>query len=123
MSGQPTGHRSGGRAGRQAARKASVPDRVAFITRTMTPFQVLAEEGLTLIEDNAETILEKVGIEFRETPDALQRFGAAGAQVEGERVRFPRGLARELVKTAPRDFIQHARNPANDVHILSLIHI
>jgi trimethylamine---corrinoid protein Co-methyltransferase len=117
MSAQPTGHRSGGRAGRQAARKASVPDRVPFITRTMTPFQVLSEEGLALIEDNAETILEKVGIEFRETPDALKRFTAAGAQVEGERVRFPRGLARELVKTAPREFIQHARNPANDVHI------
>ena len=117
MSAQPTGHRSGGRAGRQAARKASVPDRVPFITRTMSPFQVLSEEGLALIEDNAETILEKVGVEFRETPDALQRFTAAGAQVDGERVRFPRGLARELVKTAPRDFIQHARNPANDVHI------
>jgi trimethylamine---corrinoid protein Co-methyltransferase len=117
MSAQPTGHRSGGRAGRQAARKASVPDRVPFITRTMTPVQVLSEEGLALIEDNAETILEKVGIEFRETPDALQRFAAAGAQVEGERVRFPRGLARQLVKTAPSEFIQHARNPANDVHI------
>ncbi len=117
MSAQPTGHRSGGRAGRQAARKASVPERVPFITRTMAPFQVLSEEGMALIEDNAETILEKVGIEFRETPDALQRFTAAGAQVEGERVRFPRGLARELVKTAPREFIQHARNPANDVHI------
>jgi trimethylamine---corrinoid protein Co-methyltransferase len=117
MSAQPTGHRSGGRAGRQAARKASVPERVPFITRTMAPFQVLSEEGLALIEDNAETILEKVGIEFRETPDALQRFTAAGARVEGERVRFPRGLARELVKTAPREFIQHARNPTNDVHI------
>ena len=88
MSARPTGHRSGGRAGRQAARKASVPERVPFITRTMAPFQVLSEDGLALIEDNAETILEKVGIEFRETPDALQRFTAAG---HGQRLPDPLG--------------------------------
>jgi trimethylamine--corrinoid protein Co-methyltransferase len=33
------------------------------------------------------------------------------------RVRFPRGLARSLVATAPRDFVQAARNPARSVHI------
>ena len=33
-------------------------------------------------------------------------------------MRFPRGMCRELVqKNAPREFIQHARNPARNVHI------
>jgi len=59
-----------------------------------------------------------VGIDIREAPDALELFEGAGADVDGERVRFPRGLARSLVQaTAPREFVQHARNPANDVRI------
>src|SRR5262249_8086245 len=71
-----------------------------------------------LIEENADTILERVGIDFRDAPDALKRFAEAGADVDGERVRLPRGLCRQLVQaTAPHDFVQHARNPANDVHI------
>ena len=37
----------------------------------------------------------------------------AGADVKGDRVRFPAGLPRSLLKTAPREFTQHARNPAN----------
>ncbi|MGB7805011.1 MAG: trimethylamine methyltransferase family protein, partial [Actinomycetota bacterium] len=45
-------------------------------------------------------------------------FKAAGADVEGERVRFPAGLCRQLVQaTAPREFTQHARNPEHSVQI------
>jgi trimethylamine--corrinoid protein Co-methyltransferase len=111
------GRRTGGRAGRQAARLANVVERVPFITRTMTPFEVLSDEGIELIERNADEILAKVGIEFRD-PQALVTLEAGGADVEGERVRFPDGLARTLVQaTAPREFVQHARNPAHDVRI------
>ena len=36
-------------------------------------------------------------------PDALELFGAAGASVEGELVRFPSGICRQIVQaTAPR---------------------
>ena len=35
----------------------------------------------------------------------------AGADVKGTRVHFPRGLCRSLIKTAPKTFTQHARNP------------
>src|SRR5207244_4335353 len=41
----------------------------------------------------------------------------AGCDVDGWRVRFPRGLARQLVSTAPREFIQHARSPARSVPV------
>ena len=33
------------------------------------------------------------------------------------RLRFPKGLVRSLIKTAPREYVQHARNPANNVKI------
>jgi trimethylamine--corrinoid protein Co-methyltransferase len=110
--------RTGGRAGRQAARAMSHVERVPFLTRTLAPFEVLDEEGLATIEQNADTILQEVGLEFRGDPDALRLFRDAGADVQGERVRFPRGMARQIVQaTAPRQFTQHARNHANSVLI------
>ncbi len=108
--------RSGGRAARQAARMQAHVERVPFLTRALQPVEVLSEEGLATLEDNAERILEEVGIEFHDAPDALELFDVAGADVRGERVRFPRGLCRSLVQaTAPASFTQVARNRTNDV--------
>jgi trimethylamine--corrinoid protein Co-methyltransferase len=110
--------RSGGRAGRQAARASHHVAREPFLTRTLQPFEVLNEEGLATIEHNADTILEQVGLDFRGDPDALRRFREAGADVEGERVRFPHGMCRQIVQaSAPRIFTQYARNEANSVQI------
>jgi trimethylamine--corrinoid protein Co-methyltransferase len=110
--------RTGGRAGRQAARASHHIARVPFLTRTLKPFEVLNEEGLAIIEHNADTILERVGLEFRGDPDALRLFRDAGADVQGERVRFPRGMARQIVQaSAPKVFTQYARNEANSVQI------
>jgi len=112
------GRRSGGRAARQAARLHAVAEHVPFITRTLKPVEVLSEEGLELIEHNADTILERVGIEFRGDPQALATLREAGADVQGERVRFPRGMCRSIVQaSAPPEFVQEARNPANSVRI------
>ena len=111
-------HRTGGRAARQALRLATHAEQVPFLTRTLAPFEVLNEEGLALIEHNAETILEQVGLEFRGDPDALRLFREAGADVDGARVRFPRGLCRSIVEaTAPRQFTQYARNESRNVEI------
>jgi trimethylamine--corrinoid protein Co-methyltransferase len=110
--------RSGGREGRRAARLHAQVERTPFLTRTMAPFEVLGEEGLALIEHNADTILEEVGVEFRGDPDARRLLREAGADVDGELVRFPRGMCRRIVQaTAPRQFTQYARNEANNVEI------
>ncbi len=110
--------RSGGHAGRQAARLHAQIERVPFLTRKLAPFEVLDEEGLSLIEHNADTILEEVGVDFRGDEDALRLLSAGGADVQGVRVRFPRGMCRSIVQTsAPRIFTQYARNHANDVQI------
>ncbi|HEV7604234.1 MAG TPA: trimethylamine methyltransferase family protein, partial [Candidatus Limnocylindrales bacterium] len=108
----PQRRRSGGRAARQALRLAAHAEHVPFLTRKLAPFEVLGEEGLALIEHNADSILEEVGIEFRGDPDALRLLGDAGADIDGVRVRFPRGMCRQIVQaTAPRQFTQFARNP------------
>ena len=62
-------------------------------------------------------MLEEVGVNFGDSPEALERWRSVGATIEGERVRIPRGLARELCKTAPSKFVQHARNPERNVEI------
>ena len=88
-----------------------------YITRKFPVTEVLSDEGLEIIENNAETILEEIGIDFREDAEALELWRDAGADVQGERVHIPRGLARSLMATAPSQFIQHARNPERSVQI------
>ena len=110
--------RSGGRAGRAALRASHVVDRVPYLSRTMAPFEIASEETLAMIEHTADTVLLEVGVEIRDYPEALPIFKAAGANVEGTRVRFPRGMCREIVSNnAPATFVQHARNPINNVVI------
>ncbi|MGB1920777.1 MAG: trimethylamine methyltransferase family protein, partial [Candidatus Puniceispirillaceae bacterium] len=74
-------------------------------------------EATEIIEANAETILEEIGIDFRDDTEALDILRNVGCDVKGERVHFPRGLARQLCATAPASFTQHARNSARSVEI------
>lgn len=107
-----------GRAARQAERTARAIDSVPFLTRTLAPYEVLSEEGISLIEENADSLLAEVGIEIGSYPEALEIFRSAGAEIDGTRVRFPRGMCRQLITaTAPRVFRQHARNPERSVMI------
>jgi trimethylamine--corrinoid protein Co-methyltransferase len=89
----------------------------AVITRAIPDFDLLDAEALERIEVAAETILEEVGVVFTENPAALRRWREAGADVRGEAVHLPRGLARRLCATAPSRFIQEARNPDRSVEI------
>ncbi len=111
--------RSGGREAKRAARSgASNVNAPPYITRKIPTYSLATDEQLELIEHNADTVLEQIGIEFRDFPRALALFKEAGADIDGERVRFPRGLCRQIIqKSAPSEFIQHARNPARSVKI------
>ncbi len=109
--------RSGGGASRRAERTAISFETARYIERNIPNFEILNEEALQIIEANAETVLEEIGVNFVENPDALRRWREAGADVKGERVHIPRGLARKLVSTAPKTFTQHARNPERNVEI------
>ena len=104
-----------GRASRTAERKEEGGGKLGFIRRKMPYFEPFDEETLCIIENNAELILEEIGIEFRGDPEALTLWREAGADVKEERVRIPRGLCRKLLETAPKQFRQHARNPERSV--------
>ena len=118
MSSTPRRRKAAGREGKRAARQKSSAEFAAFVERKIPYFEVLDEEALQIIEHNAEIVLEEIGIEFKDFPSALKLFKDAGADVDGERVRFPRGMCRKIVQdSAPREFMQHARNPAHNVII------
>jgi len=110
--------RSGGGREAKLARAAAGTQSQAYIKRNIPVYEILNEEGLSIIEHNADTILEQIGIDFRDDAEALQMWKDAGADVQAERVRFPRGLCRQLVRdNAPSMFTQHARNPERSVVI------
>jgi len=109
--------RGGGGAARRAERSAVSFETARFIERNIPNFEILTPEAIEIIEANAETVLEEIGVNFVENPAALERWRQAGADVQGERVHIPRGLARQLISTAPSRFTQLARNPARNVEI------
>ncbi len=107
----------GGGAARRAERTAVRIEAARFIERNIPDLEILSEEALQIIEWNAETVLEEIGVNFVDNPAALELWRQAGADVRGERVHIPRGMARKLCATAPGRFTQAARNPERSVEI------
>jgi len=106
-----------GRDARRATRQKSDAVTKPYIIRNVPLLELASPEALEIIEANADTILEEIGIEFRDDEEVLEMLKGAGADVKGTRVHFPKGLCRELLKTAPAQYTQHARNSARNVEI------
>ncbi len=110
--------RETGRPGRRARRSRAHIVVAPFIARGIPCYDLLSDDGLATIDDAADKLLQEIGIEFRGDDVALGLWRAAGADVRDVRVRFERGLVRHIIQaTAPRQFTQHARNPARSVEI------
>ena len=112
-----TPRRRAGRGARRDARQATTIVQNPYISRQVPVSNLLSNEAIELLEDNAEQILAEIGLDFKDDAEALALWRDAGAEVDGERVRMPRGLCRKLLETVPESFIQHARNPARSVQI------
>ncbi|MGR3762192.1 trimethylamine methyltransferase family protein [Roseobacteraceae bacterium NS-SX3] len=116
------GRRSRRGAGCSAGEDTNQHLRVPYITRQIPAYDILSEESLVRIEETAERIMAEIGIEFRDDPETVRLFRAAGAEVteltaSSWNLKFAPGMIREILKTAPSRFTQHARNPANSVGI------
>ena len=110
--------RSGGREARRVSRQTNIEQIIPFIERKIPYYELLDEAGLELIERNADAVLEQIGVDFKDFPQALDLFSAAGADVQGDRVRFPPGMCRSIIQnSAPAEYVQHARNPERNVII------
>ena len=111
----PAQRRAGGRDGRRAMRAAP---QISFPTlvRNIPTYELLPNEAVELIHDESMKILEEVGCEFRDD-EAPAMWKAAGADVQGTRVRIPRELLMQLISTVPSEFTLHARNPERTVKV------
>ncbi|MGI9317185.1 MAG: trimethylamine methyltransferase family protein [bacterium] len=105
------------RGGRSSKRQRVERTAPAYIKRKIPYYEFLDEEGLVKLEQQADWLIQEIGLEFRDDDEAIRMWKQAGADVQGTRVRLPAGMARALCSTAPSCFRQHARNPANSVEI------
>ncbi|MEO1329672.1 MAG: trimethylamine methyltransferase family protein [Pseudomonadota bacterium] len=106
--------RRGGRETRREARGAPKHGMLPGLKRGLPLVEPLSPEQVARIDAASMDILEQVGVVFRD-PVALADWRAAGAEVDGERVRLDRGLVRELIKTIPSEITLHARDPQKSV--------
>jgi len=112
--GRVRGRKRGGRADKKNRVQLEAP---AYISRKIPYYEFLDEENLIKLENHADWMIQEIGIEFRGDDEAIRIWKKAGADVKDSRVKLPAGMARELCKTAPSKFIQHARNPLRSVEI------
>ena len=110
------GRRSGGRARRREARAHAPIVHRPTLVREIPVYELLDAEGVALVHGTAMTIVEEIGIEFTDD-EALDLWKAAGADVDGTRVRIPPELLMSLVARTPSEFTLHARNPERSVRI------
>lgn len=107
-----------GRRTRGTGRRAA-PDRLAQppwrrLSLRGAPSRILSDDALEAVHETSLTILEEIGIDFL-LEEARTRLAAAGATVDGERVRFDRALILDLVASAPAAFDVHSRTPDRSV--------
>jgi trimethylamine---corrinoid protein Co-methyltransferase len=112
----PSRSRAGGRAARRALRTARDVRMLPGLTRAIAECEVMDPEHVERIHDASMDILETIGVQFRD-PVAIADWKAAGAAVEGDRVRLDRDLVMQLISSIPRSFTYLARNPANNVRL------
>ena len=82
MSERAVRRKSGGRDAKRAERQQAKVQTAAYIERKIPYYELLNEESLELIEHNADTVLEEIGIDFHD-PEALTILKDAGADVDG----------------------------------------
>jgi trimethylamine--corrinoid protein Co-methyltransferase len=74
----------------------------------------LSPEGLARLHDASLRILAGTGVAVGST-EICDRLAAAGARVDGDRVRLPRSLVESALAAAPRAYTLAARAPAWDL--------
>tara|TARA_B100002049_G_scaffold230048_1_gene206427 strand:+ start:146 stop:1567 length:1422 start_codon:yes stop_codon:yes gene_type:complete len=75
----------------------------------------VSEDELDAIHHASLRVLSETGIDFLDVT-ARSQLAAAGADVEGDRVRFEPSLIEALIASAPAEFILHGRDHIRDLH-------
>jgi trimethylamine--corrinoid protein Co-methyltransferase len=109
--------RSGGREARRAMRAAPLAEDVRPIRAGLEGgrYGVLSRNDLERIHEAVLTVLETVGF-ANAIPSCLEALTRVGA-VHGPdgRIRFPRNLVLETIRSAARNFTLHGQDPRHDM--------
>ncbi len=103
-----------GRSARRTARTEKVVHRLPPLERGIPYMDLVPHEQLLRIHDASMTMLEEVGIEFRDD-EAISMWASTGASIDGYRVRIDRELLMSLISTAPPEYVMKSRTPGMDV--------
>ncbi|MFI0843845.1 trimethylamine methyltransferase family protein [Mesorhizobium sp. IMUNJ 23232] len=123
-SGQDSGadgrsRRSGGREARRALRSAPLADDIRPIRPGLEGgrYKPLVQQDLEKIHGAVLHLLETVGF-ANAIPSCIEALTRAGATLgEDGRLRFPRALIENTIKTAARNFTLHGQDPKYDMLI------
>lgn len=88
-----------------------------YITRAIPYYDFLSADQLETILEHADWLMEEIGLRWADHPNSLAIWKEAGADVRGDTVHLPKGMARELARTCPSEFTQLAGNSVNSVKI------
>lgn len=108
--------RRGGRSERRAHRMRPIFDMYPHLKSKLPVTEMMDDEQVRTIDDASLSILEEVGVVFRDDI-ALEDWRAAGADVQGDLVKPDRELIRSLMKTIPSEITLHARTPEKSVDL------
>ena len=109
-----------GRGARRDARTAFTQRYLPEMERGIPYLDALLPEQVALVDERTMSLLETIGIEFRddESIDLWRRAGAGGGvAIDGYRLRIDREFLRELLATAPSEYTMVARDPERTVTV------
>ena len=106
--------RRGGRDARRTLRTTKREGMLPSLKHGLPYTEPLDDEQIARIHDASMSILEEVGVDFRD-PIALEQWRRAGAKIEGERVYLDRAQVMELIASIPTSITLHARDPQKTV--------
>ena len=78
------------------------------------PIRAVSDDELEAIHQASLRVLRETGIDFLDDT-ARRQLAEAGADVDGDRVRFDPELVAHLISTAPAQFTLHGRDPTRDL--------
>lgn len=108
---------------RQGGRKAAKERRhklptYAVFSYGRAPQELMARDVADQLFAMADQLLSDVGIDVGEWGRRLATKGVpTGCHLKGEKLYFERGAAREILTSAPSDFIVNARDPKKSVRV------
>ena len=82
----------------------------------LRPVELISEDQVETIHHASLRVLRDIGLKV-DSVTARKLLAAAGADVDGDRVRFDPALVEELLNGIPSEFSIHARNPAKTLTI------